>query len=55
MNTSPDVALVQGLRETARPLADPDPHDGLIEAIGDARVVMLGEAGEPAETYPTGI
>jgi erythromycin esterase-like protein len=51
MNTSPDVALVQGLRETARPLADADPHDGLIAAIGDARVVMLGEASHGTHEF----
>jgi len=27
------VALIQGLRESARPLSDGDPHDALIEAI----------------------
>jgi erythromycin esterase-like protein len=42
--TSADVALVQALRETVHPLADPDPHDALVEAIGDARLVLLGEA-----------
>ena len=44
MSSSSDVALIQGLRESARPLSDGDPHDALIEAIGGARLVLLGEA-----------
>ena len=51
MSSSPDVALIQGLRETARPLSDGDPHDALIEAIGDARLVLLGEASHGTHDF----
>src|SRR3979409_1168872 len=51
MSSSPDVALIQGLRESARPLSDADPHDALIEAIGDARLVLLGEASHGTHDF----
>src|SRR5436190_2074479 len=51
MSSSPDVALIHGLRETARPLSDGDPHDALIEAIGDARLVLLGEASHGTHDF----
>ena len=51
MSSSPDVALIQGLRESARPLSDADPHDALIEAIGDARLVLPGEASHGTHDF----
>jgi len=45
------VALIQGLREGARPLSENDPHDALIEAIGDARLVLLGEASHGTHDF----
>jgi len=39
-----DVAMLEALRETVHPLSDPDPHDALIDAVGNARLVLLGEA-----------
>ena len=51
MSSSPDVALIQGLRETARPLSDGEPHDALIEAFGDARLVLLGEASHGTHDF----
>src|ERR1700694_4982986 len=43
MTPSTDVAFIQALRETVRPLAGGDPHTALMQAIDDARVFMLGE------------
>jgi erythromycin esterase-like protein len=37
-----DVALVDALRETIRPLREHDPLDALVDAVGDARIVLLG-------------
>src|ERR1700737_3700406 len=51
MSSSPDVALIQGLRESARQLSDGEPHDALIEAIGDARLVLLGEASHGTHDF----
>ena len=45
------MALIQGLRESARPLSENDPHDALIEAIGDARLVLLGEASHGTHDF----
>jgi erythromycin esterase-like protein len=44
MIASTDLSLVHALRETVRRLSDPDPHDALVDAIGDARLVLIGEA-----------
>ncbi len=62
--TEDDARLVTLLQEAARPVrgASHD-YDVLLERIGNARFVLLGEAShgthefyaEPAETYPTGI
>ena len=46
-----DVALLSALRETAHPLSDGDPHDALIEAVGDARLVLLGEASHGTQDF----
>jgi len=61
-----DVVMLAALRDSAHPLSGPDPHDALVDAVGNARVdvtqaveplerMPLWEAGEPAETYPTGL
>jgi hypothetical protein len=42
--TSPDLGLVHALRDTVRPLSETDRHDALVDAIGDARLVLRGEA-----------
>jgi erythromycin esterase-like protein len=46
-----DAAVIQALRETVRPLAQDDPHDALMEAIGDARLVLLGEASHGTHEF----
>ncbi len=51
MITSSDLSLIDALRDTVRPLADPDPHDALVEAIGDARLVLLGEASHGTHEF----
>jgi erythromycin esterase len=46
-------ALAQGVRRIARPLATADDLDPLIERIGDARYVLLGEASHGTSEYYT--
>jgi hypothetical protein len=53
------------IRRRAIPLTgNPSQYDALLDGIGDARIVLLGEplersvaweAGEVAETYPSGL
>jgi hypothetical protein len=41
----PDDALIASIRDAARPPAGaPSDHDALLDGIGEARVVLLGEA-----------
>src|ERR671927_628095 len=44
--TTEDQALVEQVKEVAHPLVDGDlsGYDPLIELVGDARIVLLGEA-----------
>lgn len=42
--TDPTALLIDGLRRAAKPLTGPADLDPLLEAIGDARYVLLGEA-----------
>ena len=46
-------ALVSALRRAARPLRAPDDLDPLLERIGDARYVLLGEASHGTSEYYT--
>jgi erythromycin esterase-like protein len=48
MNSLPDI-----IRETAQPLlGTPNDYDALLELVGDARFVLLGEV---EETFPSGL
>jgi hypothetical protein len=40
MITSPDLALVHALRDTVVPVSDSDRHDLLVNALGEARLVL---------------
>jgi len=46
-----DVAMLEALRKTVHPLSDPDPHDALIDAVGNARLVLLGEASHGTHEF----
>jgi erythromycin esterase len=47
----PDAALLYEIRERARPLEAPSDLDPLLERIGDARFVLLGEASHGTSEY----
>src|SRR5437870_5032029 len=52
MTNANDAMLVRGLREAARRLAgSPGDHDPLLELIGDARFVLLGEASHGTHEF----
>ncbi len=46
-------ALVDAIREMARPLKDSDDLDPLLERVGDAHYVLLGEASHGTSEYYT--
>src|SRR5437763_13540680 len=46
-------ALVDRVRQLAQPLRDPDDLDPLMERIGDAHSVLLGEASHGTAEYYT--
>jgi erythromycin esterase-like protein len=50
MANSNDPSLVQALRETVQPLSDREP-EGLLETIGDARLVLIGEASHGTHEF----
>jgi erythromycin esterase-like protein len=51
--SSPDAALIGEIQSLARPLRNPDDLDPLIEAIGDSRYVLLGEASHGTSEFYT--
>ena len=53
MNTSSDP-LVEAVRRAAHPLTEDDNFDLLLERIGDASIVLLGEASHGThDFYPS--
>src|SRR5262245_39139689 len=49
----PTRALIHEVRNLAHPLRDPADLDPLIRRVGDARVVMLGEASHGTREFYT--
>ncbi|HEY3747398.1 MAG TPA: erythromycin esterase family protein [Gemmatimonadaceae bacterium] len=50
---SPDTELISEIQSLSRPLEDPRDLDPLIEAIGDSRYVLLGEATHGTSEFYT--
>jgi erythromycin esterase-like protein len=51
--TSPESGLLDEIRSLARPLNDPSDLDPLLDQIGDARYVLLGEASHGTSEFYT--
>lgn len=51
--SSPDEELIGEIRKLAKPLTSPDDLDPLVEAIGNSRYVLLGEATHGTSEFYT--
>src|SRR5215212_8074279 len=51
--TNPDAALIGEIKDLAKPLTSVADLDPLIDAIGDARFVLLGEASHGTSEFYT--